>query len=98
MKNSSPHKQIDPVIHQPVRLQLMAFLHLAKKATFSEIKQELGITDGNLGSHLAKLEDKKYVKSKKSFVLKKPTTVIEITQRGESELMRYTELLQQMIG
>ncbi len=92
------HKQIDPVIHQPVRLQLMTFLHLAKKTSFSEIKKELNITDGNLGSHLAKLESVKYIKVKKKFVLKKPTTTIEITAKGEGELIMYIDLLQNLIG
>ena len=97
MKNNT-YKQIDPVIHQPVRLQLMTFLHLAKKASFSEIKKELNITDGNLGSHLVKLEAKKYIKIKKSFIFKKPTTTIIITEKGESELIRYIDLLQSLIG
>ena len=97
MKNKF-YKQIDPVIHQPVRLQLMTFLHLAKKTTFSEIKKELNITDGNLGSHLAKLESEKYITVKKSFRLNKPTTTIEITKKGEEELIRYVDLLKGLIG
>lgn len=97
MKNNI-YKQLDPVIHQPVRLQLMTFLHLAKKASFSEIKKELSITDGNLGAHLTKLEAKKYIKIKKSFILKKPTTTVVITSNGEKELIKYIELLQGLIG
>lgn len=91
------HKKIDPVIHQPVRLQLMTFLHLAKKTTFSEIKKELGITDGNLGSHLNKLEQEDYIKIKKKFILKKPTTTVEITAKGEKELIKYIDILKNLI-
>ena len=97
MKNNI-YKKIDQVIHQPVRLQIMTFLHLAKKASFSEIKQELNITDGNLGAHLAKLESAKYIKIKKSFIAHKPNTTILITENGESELIKYIGLLQALIG
>ncbi|MFC1655692.1 transcriptional regulator [Patescibacteria group bacterium] len=91
------HKQINPTIHQPVRLQIMTFLHLAKHAKFSELKRELGITDGNLGSHLQKLEDEKLITIKKKFVAKKPTSQISITSKGESELLNYMEILKSLI-
>lgn len=92
------HKQINPTIHQPVRLQIMTFLHLAKQAKFSELKKEIGITDGNLGSHLQKLEDEKLIKIKKKFVAKKPTSVITISEKGETELMKYLDILKSLIS
>lgn len=91
------HKKINSVIHQPVRLQIMTFLHMAKKANFSELKRELNITDGNLGSHLGKLEEHKFIKSKKKFVMKKPSTVVSITEKGENELIKYLAVIKSII-
>lgn len=95
--NESLHKLLNPVIHQPIRLQIMTFLQLAKSAKFTEIKKELGITDGNLGSHLIKLEDAKFIKVKKKFVNKKPTSLILITEKGEGALLDYLDVLRSLI-
>lgn len=95
--NESLHKLLNTVIHQPIRLQIMTFLQLSKKAKFSELKSELGITDGNLGSHLQKLEDEKLIKVKKKFVAKKPLSLIYITEKGEEELVRYLDVLRSVI-
>lgn len=88
---------INTTIHQPIRLQIMIFLQLAKKAKFSELKKELSITDGNLGSHLQKLEDAKLIAIKKKFVAKKPASIISITTKGESELIKYLDVLKSII-
>lgn len=95
--NKKLHKSINQLIHQPVRLQIMTFLHLSKTAKFSELKKELGVSDGNLGSHLQKLEDAKLIKIKKKFVAKKPASIIEITEKGEDELNKYIEVLKKLI-
>ncbi len=91
------HSSLNPVIHQPIRLQIITYLHLSRKSNFSELKKELGITDGNLGSHLQKLEDNKLVKINKKFVDKKPTSSIGITKNGETELIQYLEVLSSII-
>lgn len=75
----------------------MIFLQLAKTAKFSELKKELNITDGNLGSHLQKLEDENLIKIKKKFEKKKPTSIISITNNGESELIKYLDTLKSII-
>lgn len=54
---------LDPLLHQPARTQLVAFLSGRGEATFSELKRVLGVTDGNLGAHLAKLVEAGYVAS-----------------------------------
>ena len=88
---------LNTTIHQPIRLQIMIFLQLAKTAKFSELKKELNITDGNLGSHLQKLEDEKLIAIKKKFVAKKPSSIISITTSGESELVKYLDVLKSII-
>lgn len=88
---------INTTIHQPIRLQIMIFLQIAKTAKFSELKKELNITDGNLGSHLQKLEDAQLIKIKKKFVEKKPASIISITSLGEEELVKYLDILKSII-
>ncbi len=58
---STPLPTLDPLLHQPARTQLVAFLSGRGEATFSELKRVLGVTDGNLGAHLAKLVEAGYV-------------------------------------
>ncbi|MFC1599456.1 transcriptional regulator [Patescibacteria group bacterium] len=88
---------LNNTIHQPIRLQIMIFLQIAKTTKFNELKKELNITDGNLGSHLQKLEDAKLIKIKKKFVAKKPSSIISITSLGESELVKYLDVLKSII-
>jgi len=75
----------------------MTFLHLAKTAKFTELKGELGVSDGNLGSHLQKLEDEGLISIKKKFIAKKPVSIIKITSKGERELLEYLDVLKGLI-
>lgn len=58
---NEPLPVLDPLLHQPARTQLVAFLSGRGEATFSELKRVLGVTDGNLGAHLTKLVEAAYV-------------------------------------
>jgi DNA-binding MarR family transcriptional regulator len=79
--------QLDPTIHQPARLQIMSALcQLSDKerVDFSTMKDLIGLTDGNLGAHLATLESKGYIALTKEFVVRKPKTFISVTPEGRS--------------
>ena len=80
---------INPIIHQPVRLKIMSLLHMDKSLTFSEIKKVLQVSDGNLWTHLEKLESEKYIKIEKNFVNKKPQSTISIEKIWEMKLLEY---------
>lgn len=80
---------INTIIHQPVRLKIMSLLHMDKSLTFSEIKKVLEVSDGNLWTHLEKLEKEKYIKIEKSFINKKPQSTIIIEQLWERQLLEY---------
>ena len=56
---------LDPLIHQPLRTQIVAFLAGAKEVTFTELRQTLDVSDGNLESHLKKLIAADYVAVRK---------------------------------
>lgn len=84
MENENPfdHSQIDDVIHGRLRLGVMAYLSSASPAIFGELRDKVGATDGNLSTHLKKLEEAGYVRQEKRFVGKKPQTRIFLTDAG----------------
>ena len=81
-ENPFDHSQIDDVIHGRLRLGVMAYLSSASPAIFGELRDKVGATDGNLSTHLKKLEDAGYVRQEKRFVGKKPQTRIFLTDAG----------------
>jgi DNA-binding MarR family transcriptional regulator len=89
---------IDEVIHGRIRLGIMAFLVGAGAADFGTLKARLQATDGNLSTHLRKLEDAGYVAVKKSFVDRKPLTEIRITDAGRAAFSSYLLSLEKLLG
>jgi DNA-binding MarR family transcriptional regulator len=77
--------ELDSVIHQPVRLQIMAaltHLGLREQVDFTFLKTKLALTDGNLGAHLLTLEEAGYIAVEKTFVARKPKTFVAATAAG----------------
>jgi DNA-binding MarR family transcriptional regulator len=77
--------ELDSVIHQPVRLQIMAALSnlgAREQVDFTFLKTRLALTDGNLGAHLATLEESGYIAVEKAFVSRKPKTFVALTVAG----------------
>ena len=64
---------------------------------FKALKESLKVTDGNLSSHLSKLEKEEYVLIEKMFVGKRPKTVVHITQKGKDAFALYIEALKKFI-
>ena len=92
--------KLDPVIHQPVRLRIMSVLtgvEDGSEADFTYLKQLLGLTDGNLGSHLVKLEQSNYVEISKTFVGKKPKTYVQATGKGKDAFRAHVKALKRII-
>ena len=67
----------------------MSVLVTRPNATFSDLKALLGLTQGNLGVHLRKLEEAGYVSVKKEFVQRKPRTTAKITAQGRRAFLRH---------
>lgn len=86
----------DPVLLSQVRLGIVTVLITRKDATFSDLKSLLGLTQGNLGIHLQKLEEAGYVATKKAFVKRKPRTTARITPRGREAFLRHVEQLEKV--
>lgn len=91
----------DELIHQALRLKIMAALNSADKdrepMEFSRLKRLVETTDGNLGSHLATLEKAGYVRIDKEFVGRKPRTLAAITAEGRSAFRRHVAFLRDLI-
>lgn len=80
---------IDRLIHEPVRLLLMAQLYVVENADFLYLMNQLGLTFGNLSSHMSKLEEAGYIEVEKEFVDKKPVTRLSLTGSGRAAFEDY---------
>jgi len=89
-------RQIDKLIHEPARLLLMATLYVVEGADFLFLMRQTGLTFGNLSSHMSKLETAGYLAVEKTFVDKKPHTMLRLTKKGRGAFQAYRERMQQM--
>jgi len=88
----------DATLHQPVRSKLMALLIREGELPFKAIKEELSLTDGNLASHIKKLENEEFIEVEKFFEGKKPKTVLKVTDKGKDAFANYVKELKKFIG
>lgn len=92
--------ELDEIIHQPIRLRLMAALSAlpaGNSAEFTYLRDLLKATDGNLGAHLRRLEEAGYIEMTKSFVDRKPHTYIAITAKGRSVFKAHVAALEEIL-
>jgi DNA-binding MarR family transcriptional regulator len=92
--NPFDHAQIDDVIHGRLRLGIMAYLSTVSPAIFGELKDKVGATDGNLSTHLRKLEDAGYVRQEKRFVGRRPQTRVFLTEDGRKAWLIWIDRMQ----
>ena len=88
--------ELDATVHQPVRLRMMMVLSGVASVDFEFLLNTLGLTKGNLSSHMAKLEDAGYVKVTKTFRGKLPHTSYSMTAKGKKALADYWEALDEI--
>lgn len=93
-ENPFDHSAIDDVIHGRLRLGIMAYLSTASPAIFGELKAKVGATDGNLSTHLRKLEDAGYVRQEKRFVGRRPQTRVFLTDEGRTAWIAWISRMQ----
>lgn len=91
-------RELDPVIHAPVRLAVLTILLELKSADFNYLKETTKASDGNLSTHLTKLESAGYIKVTKKFVGKRPRTTCSITQKGIARFEEYIRSLETYVG
>jgi len=91
----------DEIIHQSLRLKIMATLNAlprGEQVEFPRLKALLKATDGNLGAHLATLENAGYVSIAKDFADRKPRTRVSLTATGRRAFEAHVEYLRDLIG
>jgi DNA-binding MarR family transcriptional regulator len=92
--------ELDEIIHQPLRLRIMAALQAlpaGEGLEFSRLKKLTGATDGNLGAHIETLAKANYVEVDKSFVGKRPQTKVTATAAGRGAFARHVASLREII-
>src|SRR6476660_3510826 len=84
---------VDRVVHEPARLIIMKLLYEVPEADFLYIQRECGFSQGNLSSHLRKLDDAGYVFINKAYKGKYPLTICSLTAKGREALEEYVRTL-----
>jgi len=87
----------DSILHQPIRSKLIATLINNEELPFKALKEQLDLTDGNLSSHLKKLQEVEYIQIEKSFEGKRPKTLVKISSKGRGAFKVYIKQLKQFI-
>lgn len=90
--------ELDRVIHEPARLQIVALLSAVEAADFLWLLRESGLTKGNLSSHLARLEEAGYVAVEKTFRGKIPLTLLHLTEAGRTAFAGYKRAMKAVLG
>jgi DNA-binding MarR family transcriptional regulator len=93
-----PIASLDRLVHEPGRLLVLACLSVVARADFLYVMHQTGLTQGNLSSHLAKLESAGYVGVEKTFVGKVPRTILTLTDRGRDSLRAYRGQLMDVLS
>ncbi len=87
---------LDRVIHEPARLLILTMLYPVPSIEFLKLQKVLAYTQGNLSSHLAKLEGAGYVALEKKFKGKYPLTICSLTKKGRAAFADYAEKLKKV--
>ncbi len=89
--------ELDKIIHERMRLGIISALAANESLSFTELKNLLNTTDGNISVHARKLEDAGYLTCKKSFNGRVPLTEYKITTEGKTALGRYLNHMEALI-
>lgn len=90
-------ENINKAFESKARLGIMSILMVEDKADFNTLKETLQLTDGNLASHLRALEEEKYIRVKKQFVGRKPSTTYQASEAGRKAFRNHLDALEQLI-
>lgn len=93
----SPLEHLNKAFENRIRLGIMSILMVNENADFGTLKTELGLTDGNLASHLKALEKVAYIAVEKRFVGRKPNTLYSVTKEGKKAFEDHLNALDQFL-
>ena len=95
MKN--PIENLNKIFDSRIRLGIMSAVMVNAAVNFNELKELIGVTDGNLASHVKTLEENGFIKVKKGFIGKKTNTTYSVTKAGEKAFKSHLDALEEMI-
>ena len=95
--NPEPFLQLDRVIHEQGRLAIMSMLAASPELSFTELRDALGMTDGNLTTHIRTLQETGYLSVTKSFQNNRPLTTCALTAAGRRAFTHYINLLERIV-
>jgi DNA-binding MarR family transcriptional regulator len=95
--NAKPFLQLDRVIHEKGRLPIMSLLAASVGLSFTELRNELAMTDGNLSMHIKTLQEAGFVSVTKSYSNQRPLTTCALTPAGRKAFTDYIDLLEQIV-
>ena len=87
-------KELDPILHAPLRLAVISLLLSVKEAEFTFIKEKTNSTAGNVSVQITKLKEAGYIEVTKQFKDKYPLTICKITPKGVDAFENYVKALQ----
>ncbi|MFM9865340.1 MAG: winged helix-turn-helix domain-containing protein [Micropepsaceae bacterium] len=93
-------EQPDEVIHQPLRLKILAALKAlpdGERLEFVRLKAIVKATEGNLGAHIGTLENAGYIKVEKDFHNNRPRTRVSLTRSGRRSFQDYVDYLRELL-
>lgn len=95
--NPEPFLQLDRVIHEKGRLAIMSMLAASPDLSFTELRDALEMTDGNLTTHIRTLQEAGYISVSKSYKKNRPLTTCSLTVAGKKMFSNYVNLLEQIV-
>lgn len=90
-------KELDPLLHSQLRLQIMSLLIAVESAEFTYLLEKTGATRGNLSVQISKLKEAKYIEVSKAFRNNYPLTTCSITRKGIDAFEEYVLVIKQYI-
>jgi DNA-binding MarR family transcriptional regulator len=95
--NPEPYLQLNRVIHEKGRLAIMSMLAASPELSFTELRDALVMTDGNLTTHIRALQQEGYLAVAKSFQNRRPLTTCSLTTSGRKAFAEYIDLLERIV-
>ncbi len=95
--NPEPFLQLDRLIHEKGRLGIISLLAASPEVSFTDMRETLGMTDGNLTTHIRTLQEAGYVSVTKSYKNNRPLTTCSLTAAGRKAFSEYVDLLEQIV-
>ena len=95
--NPEPFLNLDRVIHEKGRMAIMSLLAATPEMSFTELRDTLSMTDGNITTHIKTLQQAGYVGVTKSVQNNRPLTTCSLTTAGRAAFKDYVELLEQIV-